>query len=102
MRGKTKKLSITLTDNEYNNLISFLSDRKQSISEYTLMCIAVLLKDEKAIVRKENRKYRKGPRKAVYIKCSDYLFTAITECSHRCGVSRAEIVSQAIKEAIER
>ena len=100
MVGKKTKLSTSVTYEEYDNMIDFLSKRQQSISEYALMSIAVLLDDDCLVFEKRDRKVRKGPKKTVTVKCSDYLYSAVSEVALNKGVSKAEIVSEAIKDAL--
>ena len=89
-----------MTYDEYERLVEFLGKREQSISEYLLMSIAVLLESEDFECEKRNRKTRKGPKKSVTVKCSDYLYNTVSELAQNNGVSKAELLGSAIKDAL--
>ena len=100
MKRKEKTISTNLTCEEYENLLSFLDKRGQSISEYTLMSLAVLLEDKDPVIMKRCRNGRKGPKFTITIRCSDCVFSAVAEFAQRHNRSKAEVVGTAISKAL--
>lgn len=88
-----------LTNKEYENFQNFIKGRNQTISEYTLMAVAVLL--EKDIeVEKRLRKKDEVRQKIITVRCSECVYKAVEKYAQLQNRSHSEVVAMALKEAI--
>lgn len=99
-KGKKKTVSANLNVDEYIELITYLEERNQTISEFCVMALGALIKDkDKKIVKSELNKRRLKCRK-IMVRVSDYIHNLVKEIASDNDCSISDVVKQAIKDSM--
>mgnify|MGYP000910291566 CR=1 FL=1 len=99
-KGKEKKkvVSANLKEVDYVRLKAYLKKTNQTITEFSIMAIAVFLRNpDKEVVRSERQKgYLK--RHTITIRVSEYLYDSVVELAKKKDCSMSELIIEAIKD----
>lgn len=94
---RTKTIGTSLTNKEHSMLMSALHERGQTITEYGLMSLGVVLSEQRMIEKRE----RDGKvAKVVSIKVSDKVFNDVLALIETQGCSKTDLVFAVFKDLL--
>lgn len=100
-KGRKKTVSANLNANDYVEFIAYLEERNQTISEFCVMALGALIKDNDIKVEKSvlNKKYLKS--RSITVRVSDYIHNLVKEIASKNDCSISDVVKQAIKDSMK-
>lgn len=100
-KGRKKTVSANLNANDYVEFIAYLEERNQTISEFCVMALGALIKDNDIKVEKSvlNKTYLKS--RSITVRVSDYIHSLVKEIANKNDCSISDVVKQAIKDSMK-
>lgn len=100
-KGRKKTVSANLNANDYVEFIAYLEERNQTISEFCVMALGALIKDNDIKVEKSvlNKTYLKS--RSITVRVSDYIHSLVKEIAYKNDCSISDVVKQAIKDSMK-
>lgn len=100
-KGRKKTVSANLRETEYKELIAYLEQNNQTISEFCVMALGALLKDKDKKIEKCERDKCYLKNRAITIRVSDYIHSLVKGLANKNNCSVSDVVIQAIKDSMK-
>lgn len=99
-KGRKKTVSANLNINDYVELIAYLEERNQTISEFCVMALGALIKDKDKNIKKSELDKRSLKCRSITVRVSDYIHSLVKEIASDNDCSISDVVKQAIKDSM--